>query len=240
MSTKPAGTTETPAPDQNENVNPDPNNAAPGDGGDAGKPSDAGQEALKILQDIQKNLNVNDRAATEAPKPAQPTYEQIRQDIKERTGWTDAQVDFHLESLQNAQAVPMEKLTWMELEKRFPDLETYRADMNEELKAYPAARRGDPVLLEKIYFMSKGRKMDQTPRQVPSSNGNPSPARSTDVVQRRVAQPFPGSVPSQDTGNRAPSKTLSTEQKELARRMGVPEERYIECMDNKPIRNLKR
>jgi hypothetical protein len=249
MTNKPGG-----APAADPAVDPDnPDTGEPNDGAqpdpaatpDAGGAPDPGGEpaadpnaaALQLLEKIQKTLS--DRTpATASPAPAttQPSYQQVREKIKEETGWSDAQVDFHLRSVAEANAGTAEKVAWMELKDTFKDLDTYKADMQEELKSYAPTQKADPVLLQKVYYMVKGRKMNTPP---PTPAGRPVTPAPDGAPPRRIAQPYPGAVPPGGGDRRPGGQELTGEAKELARRMGVPEDRYVECSKTRKIKDLK-
>ena len=194
---------------------------------------------MDIVKDIQAKV---DQMASDKQPPivnAQMTPQQMRDAIKEKTGYTDEQVDFHFNSLAEAMAPMREQMSWMTMEKKFSDISALRADMEEELKAYPAPMRGDPVLMEKVYFMSKGKKMSNQPTPQPTPQRQPAPQPGGNVVSRRVANDYPGFSPSSDNSAGGGRQVqLSNEQRELSRRMGIKEEDYIEHMDRKPVRDF--
>lgn len=216
-------------PTSDPNQNPDPEQNATSDPVAPVEPS-----PLDIVKDIQSK--VDQMAADKAPVVnAQMTPQQMREAIKEKTGYTDEQVDF----LAEAMAPMREQMSWMTLEKKFKDIPDLKADMEEELKAYPAATRADPVLMEKVYFMSKGRKMSSQPTPQPTPQRQPTPQPSGNVVSRRVANDYPGFSTSTDGSTGGGRQVqLSNEQRELSRRMGIKEEDYIEHMDRKPVRDF--
>ena len=220
-------------PTSDPNQNPDPEQNATSDPVAPVEPS-----PLDIVKDIQSK--VDQMAADKAPVVnAQMTPQQMREAIKEKTGYTDEQVDFHFNSLAEAMAPMREQMSWMTLEKKFKDIPDLKTEMEEELKAYPAAMRGDPVLMEKVYFMSKGRKMSSQPTSQPTPQRQPTPQPSGNIVSRRVANDYPGFSPSTDgSAGGGRQVQLSNEQRELSRRMGIKEEDYIEHMDRKPVRDF--
>lgn len=230
-------------PDKNEpnvtpdpNAAPEPNNQAPADLNAAPEPNTAPAEPspLEILKDIQSKIN--DKPVASNP-PANPSPMQVREAIKEKMGYTDDQVDFYLSSLNHATAPMREELAWMKMEKKFSDISNVKSEMEEELKAYPVEMRGDPVLLEKVYFMSKGKKMTNNPPPPPSNQNHQR--TPPNVVSRRVANDYPGFNPSSDNSNSGGRQVnLTNEQRELSRRMGIKEEDYIEHMDRKPVRDF--
>lgn len=220
-------------PTSDPNQNPDPEQTPTPDPVTPPEPS-----PLDIVKDIQSK--VDQMAADKAPVVnAQMTPQQMREAIKEKTGYTDEQVDFHFNSLAEAMAPMREQMSWMTLEKKFKDIPDLKSEMEEELKAYPAAMRGDPVLMEKVYFMSKGKKMSNQPTPQPTPQRQPTPQPSGNVVSRRVANDYPGFSPSTDgSAGGGRQVQLSNEQRELSRRMGIKEEDYIEHMDRKPVRDF--
>ena len=189
------------------------------------------QKALDALADIQQRMS----QGKPPPSATAPTMEQIRENIKEQTGWTDAQLDFHQNSMVNAVAPLQEQISWMGLEKKFPDLPKYREAMDKELAdGYSPAQKANPAILEKVYYLAKGKTMESRPTP-PSHQPAPQNPGST----RRMAPAYPGFSGGSDPSGRAPSTTLTEEQKVYARNLGISEERYKAAMATKKVRELK-
>lgn len=218
----------TPPDDKNPNAQ-DPNPEAPPpskpEGGDAAAPATAVnesqvREALKALADIQQRW-----ANQQTPASTQNDVEKIREQIKERTGWTDDQIDFHQQSMINAVAPLREQMSWMQLEKSHPDLSRYKDAMEKELAdGYTPAQRSDPRILEKIYYLAKGRAMEQQPPSSRPAGQAPKPAPA-----------YQGMGGGTDTGSRPSDSGLTAEQKEYARRLGVGEEAYKKSIGVKTV-----
>ncbi len=191
---------------------------------------DPAVQALKILKDMQ----ATPEKPKAAPAPAQPTYAEYREKIKAETGYTDAQVDFHLNSIANTVGPMQKQLTEMQLKDKFPDFKDMKGDIDEELKSYPPSMHGDPVLLEKIYWMSKGKKMATSPPTPRTPNPPPAPASSG----RRIAQSYSGFDSGVDSTGGSKPAALQGQEKELARRMGVPEDKWAKSKTTKVIKEL--
>lgn len=182
---------------------------------------DPAVKALKILEGMQ--------AAAATPKPktgevsATPTYADVCAKIKSETGWTDAQVDFHLRSLGEVSGPIQKQVNMMKLSQKFPDFKNYEADIEEELKQYPAASQGDPVLIEKVYYMAKGRK----PASAKKNSGD-----------TRIVADYPGFESGTERSS-GKSTALTGTEKELARRMGISEDKWNKAKTTKSVRDLK-
>ncbi len=197
----------------------------------ASMPPPTSEQTVQILKEINQKLS--------APAPSGApalTREEIRERIKEQTGMTDAQLDFHESSIQtivsSAVAPLQEKVAWSELKEEVGKIDpAVQAEMMKELSQYPARMRGDKILLEKIYDMTLG-------RMARSKGGNlkPSVTKPEDTVIDRkiVSEHQPSSTGL--SGGSGPSKTkLSEEEKAVARKMRMSEEDYQKFKSNEAI-----
>jgi hypothetical protein len=186
---------------------------------------DPAAEALKILKEIQGNSEKKPAVAA----PAAQSYSEVREKIKTETGWSDAQVDFHMRSINAAGASGRKAEAFLDLDERFKDFKDFKKAINKELETYPAETHGDPVLLEKIYWMEKGKK----------SAAQPATPSRPNAPERRIVAGYPGFDAGVDGGARTPSAgPLVGEEKELARRMGIPEEKWNKSKSSRNIREL--
>lgn len=182
----------------------------------------------EILKDIQTKL---------APKSeTAPNQDQVRTMIKEKTGLSDAGVDWVIqmnrESVTSAVAPLQEKMAWNEIKSSksstaFPVTPEIEKAMQEELKQYPIQMRGDPVLLEKVYYVEVGKAAAKgnIPRKT-DDNQNP-------VIRRTIVSnnPAPGSNSGGAPAANAASK-LTDQEKDVARKMGVSEIDYAKHKGN--------
>ena len=188
-------------------------------------------ETNRILKDVQDKLS-----RTSSDKA--PTRNQVRELIREKTGLSDASIDWVMnlnrEVVTSAVAPLEEKIAWSDLKSSksgtsHPVTSDIEKEMKEELKEYPAERRGDSVLLEKVYLLAIG-KLQVKGTKSDTSNTNP-------VVGRRIVSnnPTPGG---NGGGSKTPDKTaakLSDEEKTIARKMGVSEVDYAKYKGNPVI-----
>lgn len=179
-------------------------------------------EALRRLDEISRKLDQPRTPAT----PSNPADEMER--LKAETGLTEEQIRYQQQLLANAVAPVQEKMAWMDLQTRFPDLQKFKAEMDKELKdGYSPMQKANPVILEKVYYLVKGRTMSQTPTPQP-----PPPTRT------RIAG-FPGSQPGGDSSNRGGAAVLTDEEKQYARVAGISEDQYRKAKGSKYVRDLK-
>lgn len=221
--------------DPNENNDPQPDNTPDNNGEQPPAPPESKpeppaapaeasesqvQEALKALKDIQERVGQG-RPQPEAVSDAT----KIREQIKEQTGWTDEQIDFHQQSVSNAVSGVQEQVSWMQLERSHPDVAKYKEAMQKELAdGYLPHQKANPQILEKVYYLAKGRAMESNP---PSSR----PAGQ----QPRVAPSYQGMRSGTDGESRPPETTLTDEQKAAAKFLRVPEEKYKRSLGLKNV-----
>ena len=138
----------------------------------------------------------------------------IRESIKSVRGWNDSQLDAAY------QMAPMqEEMARLKTEKKYPDFEKYKDVIDQELLGVAIFDR-TPQLMEKLYFMAKGKQAIENPRR-------DEPAKKPGVVGERIHAPYPPSSSGSggDGGGGKPS-TLTEEEKQYAAFLGVPEDRY--------------
>lgn len=196
---------------------------------EAPAPASADQvaETNRILKDVAEHLK-------NTPGESAPSQEKIRDIIREKTGMSDAGIDwvmqFNRATVTAAVAPLSEKLAWGELRSSkastaFPITAELEKGMKEELKQYPAQSQGDSVLLEKVYLMEIGKQQLKAPKapSAPSSN-QPNP-----IVRRTIVNNNPN--PAGNGGGATPAKPaesqLSQEEKDTARKMHIPEAEYL-------------
>lgn len=192
--------------------------------------ADPAAEALRILQEMQQVTP----KTTEVPKHV-PSYADVREKIKEETGWTDAQVDFHLRSVSAAAAPAKKAEVFTDLEEKFSDFKDLKKSINKELESYPPESHADPVLLEKIYWMERGKKMS-----TPPTTTKPAAPKASEE-RPRIAPGYNGFESGSDTGGGGGSgaAALVGEEKELARRMGISEDKWNKSKSSRVIKDLK-
>lgn len=186
------------------------------------------EQTNEILKGIQDQLKPKAEAA--------PNQDQVREMIKEKTGLSDAGVDWVIQmnrdSVSAAIAPVQEKMAWNEIKSSkastpFPVTPEIEKAMQEELKQYPIQMRGDPVLLEKVYYVEVGKAAAKG--QIPKKGDDaPNP-----VVRRTIVNnnPNPAGNSAASQAASAASK-LSDQEKAIAKKMGVSEVDYAKSKGN--------
>jgi len=205
-------------------------------------------QTTEILKEIRDKMSTPAPSAPAAPPPpAGPTREEIRERIKAQTGYTDAQLDFHEQSMQSvvsaATAPLQEKVAWAELKEEVgkidPEIEK---EMREELKQYPANLKGDKVLLQKVYDMSWARvnrkKMAANPP--PPKSDDTGESMPDNVVSRRIVSPNQGSSQGLSTGGSKSGPKLSDDERKVAKRFNMTDEEYAKFKNNADVTTLKK
>lgn len=129
-------------------------------------PNEETKDAPPVNEEITKVLEDLRSAADKLNKPAEeprtmPPMPDRRAALQKSLGYSDEQMAAHEEMIMRAQAPVIENTAWTRLEKK-PDLENYRKEIEAELAIYPQERR-TPDLMEKIYFMVRGKHADSKP-----------------------------------------------------------------------------
>lgn len=135
---------------------------------DKGNLPDPMMDVLKEIQDKVSKLPKGDEKP-EAAVPITPNYSNRRAELQKSLGYTDQQMAAHEEMIMRAQAPVIERTAWSHIEKR-PDIETYRKEIEAELAIYPQERR-TPDILEKVYYMVRGKHADTKPA-APAKGGS--------------------------------------------------------------------
>jgi hypothetical protein len=122
-----------------------------------------------VLKDLSAKVDALKKAEekpAEEKTPTVPSWQVEREAEKKALGFTEEQMQAHERSIARQQAPMVEQTAWATLEKR-QDLDKYRKEIEEELKIYRPEVR-NPDLLQKIYFMVKGRHADSAPAAAPA------------------------------------------------------------------------
>lgn len=205
--------------------------------------SNGNEDVLKVLQDIKTSL--------QKPGEPAPTREEIRTALKEKTGFTDAQldvVDMMTKSVAQESAKRtaelQEKVTWSEFKDELggidPSLEKI---MKDELAGYPLENRGDKVLLRKIYLLAKGTQAEEIEkRRKKDPSANDKLNENDNIVGRKIVETGKGSVTGLETNGKpsaTPGAQLSDEEKIVAQKMNVSLADYERAKGTKVISQLK-
>lgn len=198
-------------------------------------------DVTKVLEDIKAKLNNSPVEREETPPgPSAPSYAERRAILQKTLGYTDDQMAAHEQMIVQNQAPVVENLGWIRLEKK-TDIDSFRKEIESELSIYPAEKR-TPDVMEKIYFMVKGKRADSKPA---AAAGTSLDGR---VVDARVTRGpgYSGSEPGisrGDEGGGGPSEEedqLNDQEKFVASKLGVNEKDYaLSRKAGKNIRELK-
>jgi hypothetical protein len=178
-------------------------------------------EALRIAKELEDKLNRSPESNGSTLDPNSPEF---REKLKTETGMTDKQIDFVQSTAIAASANANASAALAELKSKHPDFEKFEKSFMEELKNYPLVKQGDVKLLEKIYYMEKGK-------------------AGPVVTPRNPAAPLRGGgfdtgLGSNDNGGGGP-ETLTDQERYVARRMNVSEKDYARAKTTTLIHELK-
>lgn len=127
---------------------------------------------MDVLKEIQEKVDKLPKGdeKPEVTTPSAPTYADRRVELQKSLGYTDQQMAAHEEMIMRANAPVIERTAWSHIEKR-PDIETYRKEIEAELAIYPQERR-TPDILEKVYYMVRGKHADSKPAAPAAKGGS--------------------------------------------------------------------
>lgn len=129
-------------------------------------PAGNNEEITKVLVDLQAAADrLNKPAEEEKPVSTAPSYADQRESDRKALGFTEEQMQAHERTVARTQAPLVESTAWGRLEKK-PDIEAYRKEIEAEASIYPPERR-TPEIMEKIFYMVKGRRADSKPAAAP-------------------------------------------------------------------------
>lgn len=191
--------------------------------GEEGKESKGNlpDEVTKVLEDIKAQLGKTVDEKPETPAAKTPTYADTRADLQKRLGFTDEQMSAHEEMILKAQAPIIENAGWQKLDKK-SDIETYRKELQDELAIYPPERR-TPEIMEKLYFMLKGRRAESKPADKPAANSGEPKTRISGGPGYNGSDP---SLGGREGATEDEDDKLSETETFVARKLGVPEKEY--------------
>lgn len=203
------------------------------------KPSGLPEEVTKVLEDLKNAADrINKPPEEETPKDApQTTWAEQREADRKALGFTEEQMQAHERTQMRVTAPIIERTGWAHIDKK-PDIDTYRKEIEAELKVYPQERR-TPDILEKIYYYVKGKHADSKPAEIKPNSGK--------VVDTRVTR-GPGytgadaGLPSagKAEGGSEDEEALSEQEKFVCQRMGITEKEYRDSKEaGKSIRKLR-
>ena len=205
-------------------------------------PGNLPEAVTQVLEDIKKKLD----GVPTTPTPEQPrthtgpTASELREDMKKRLGFNEDQMRAHEEMLLTNQAPIIQQLGWNHLDKK-KDIETYRKEIEEELKLYPPHQQ-TPAILEKIYYFVKGKHADSKPADPPkpAAGGGAPGTRVVSGPGYSGNDPGVGGGAGARGGEGGEDKPLNDLEKFVASKLGVSEKDYAKARDvGKTIRELR-
>ena len=209
------------------------------------KPDATNTDVVNALKEVKEELKAKGDPA--------PTRSQIREALKEKTGFTDAQLDV-VEQMQAATATHsskkvaelQEQVSWNAFEKeRGGKIDpTIEKIMKDELKAYSIEDRGDKVLLEKVYYMSLGIQADKVAKAKKADPNAGDKLNDSDKVERRtIVETNKGSVTGLESGTKKGGgnlvDSLSEDEKAMSAKMGIRAEDYAQAKQSKIVGERK-
>ena len=185
----------------------------------AGDKGNLPDSVVKVLEDIKAGMAPKD---TPEPVSSGPSAQDIREETRKQLGFTEEQMRAHEGMIRRSQAPLVESAGWARLEKK-TDIDSLKKDIEEELKIYPPENR-TPDIMEKVYYMVRGKKADSQPAAAPKKKEEGGSSR---VVYTR-ARPYTGSEEGvAGAGDSGVGEELTEQEKHIADRLGVPHDRYV-------------
>lgn len=201
--------------------------------GDVGKsPAEvAAAEALKIAKELQEKLGKSEESAPE-PIDIDPATlinsPDFKAKAKEATGMTDQQIDFVIKTVGVATAGANETAAVAQVKANHPgDFSKFEKAIKEELKGYPPDKRGNAAIIEKLYYVEKGKEAEKGG----SKGGNQRPPVRTN------SGPTGSGLERGSRGDNG-SEALDDEERFVARKMGIKDVDYAKAKTTKLINDL--
>lgn len=192
---------------------------------------------MDVLKDLQQKVDAIQPKETEKkPVTAGPSYADQREADRKALGFTEEQMAAHERTQMRVNAPLMERTAWSTVEKK-ADIETYRKEIEAEVAIYRPENR-TPEILEKIYYMVRGKHADSKPA-IPPNKGQK-------VEDRKVSggPGYTGSEPSlsggRDENRQDDNQELDDREKFVADKLGVGHKEYAQAKKvGREIRELK-
>ena len=195
------------------------------------------------MNDIKESL--------QKPGEPAPSKAEIRAALKEKTGFTDAQLD--VVEMMNAAVAKQsskktaelqEKVTWNEFDKEIGGIPApIEKLMKEELSQYDAEAKGDKVLLKKVYYLALGIQADKIAKQKKEDpNANDKLNDNENIVGRKIVETNKGSVTGLENDGKPKGNAgsqLSDDEKIVSAKMGISQDEYARAKTTKIVSQLK-
>lgn len=193
------------------------------------------EEITKVLEDLRTAADrLNKPAEEEKPAaPAMPSYVEQREADRKALGFTEEQMQAHERTVTRSNAPLVESTAWARLDKK-ADIDTYRKEVEAEAAIYPPERR-TPEIMEKIFYMVKGRRADSKPAG--------AAGKTTPEVKVSRGPGYTGNEPSLSERRETSGEedaALDDKEKFVAEKMGISEVDYAKSKKvGKHIRELR-
>lgn len=193
---------------------------------------------MDVLNDLQKKVEELKKPVEEKPAaPTVPTRAEQRADLQKRLGFNDDQMAAYEQDQASRQAPLVEQTAWANLSKR-QDLDKYRKEIEEELSHYRPESK-TPEILEKVYFMVKGRHADSAP--TPAASPKPGERVASSRVSGGPGYSGTEGGASSDPKPADKSDELNEAEAIAANKLGVDHKRFaLSRNSGKDITPLKR
>lgn len=184
-------------------------------------------EALKIAKELEDKVKASKPVEEEVPEidPADILHSpEFRAKAKEATGMTDAQIDFVVKTAAAASASSNSSTAIEKVAAAHPgDFDRYRAAIEKELQRYPAEKRGNKEIIEKLYYVEKGKDAEK-------NNG-----RSNRPTIRGSSGPTGTGLNGSDGRG---GNDLSDDEHKIAQKYGMTDKEYQDVKGEKQIHKL--
>lgn len=191
---------------------------------------DKAAEALRIAKELEEKLVKKEEPASEIDvDPAELLNSpDFKAKAKEATGMTDAQVEFTIKTAQAAASAGNAKAAMAEVKLRHPDFNKHEKAIEAELKNYPSDKRGNATIIEKLYYVERGKEAEK--------NGGRKPVAGGGMPIRGGGSPTGSGF--ENDGNRGGDGALTDEERYVAKRMNISEKDYAKSKGTKLVNDL--
>lgn len=195
-----------------------------------GEESNKAAEALRIARELEeklKNASTNEAANDDVDPAELINSPDFKEKAKIATGMTDAQVEFVIKTANVASANANAESALLKVSAKHRDFAQFEKAIAAELKLYPLDKRGNATIIEKLYYVEKGKHAEKNGSRE-NAGGRP-PIRGGGVTGEGLERGNSGG-----TG----ADSLDNEERYVARKMGVSEKDYAKSKTTKLINDL--
>lgn len=191
----------------------------------ADKTGELPEEVTKVLDDLREKLNQKVDVSPSVPAAVNQANDQ-RESLRKSLGYTEEQMSAHEQSILKAQGPIIESLGWQKIQGKH-DFESYRKEVEDELKIYPPERR-TPDIMEKIFYMVKGRRADSKP-SAPAAKEESRTRVSGGPGYSGAESGLPAGGGTREEGGAGDEDKLSDVERLVANKLGVSEQAYAKA-----------